>query len=69
MVVLEVPREEEFSALKNPPGSKSDCPDTARVDLSNLHKSWIKNAGGSFAGLKITDSLISNISDRNRLEK
>jgi len=48
VVVMEVPREEEFSALKNPPGSKSDCPDTARVDLSNLHKLWIKNAGGSF---------------------
>jgi len=46
--VFEVPREQEFSALKNPPGTKSDSPDSARQDLSNLHKSWVKNSGGSF---------------------
>lgn len=44
--VFEVPREEEFSALKNPPGTKTDSPDSSRQDLSNLHKSWIKKAGG-----------------------
>jgi len=46
VMVFEVPREEEFSALKNPPGTKTDSPDSSRLDLSNLHKSWIKRIGG-----------------------
>jgi len=45
-LVLEVAREEEFSALKNPPGTKTDSPDSSRQDLSKLHKSWIRKAGG-----------------------
>jgi len=45
-LVLEVAREEEFSALKNPPGTKSDSPDSSRQDLSKLHKSWVIKAGG-----------------------
>jgi len=44
--VLEVAREEEFAALKNPPGTSSDSPDTSRVALSELHKKWIIAAGG-----------------------
>lgn len=50
VIVLEVLREEEFSALKNAPGSKTDCPDTARSDLSNMHKSWVRKAGGIIKG-------------------
>lgn len=52
LAVLEVPREEEFAALKNPPGSTSDSPDTSRVALSNLHKRWIETAGGTVKGFK-----------------
>ncbi|KAJ2821064.1 UDP-N-acetylglucosamine pyrophosphorylase, partial [Coemansia erecta] len=33
MAVLEVAREEQFSPLKNAPGSGVDCPETARRDL------------------------------------
>ena len=33
--------------MKNPPGSSSDCPDTSRAALAELHKGWIEAAGGS----------------------
>ena len=46
--VLEVPREEEFSALKNGKGSPTDSPETAQRDLLNLHYNYIVKAGGKF---------------------
>ncbi len=46
--VLEVPREDEFSPLKNGPGAGSNCPETARQDLINAHYRFITNAGGRF---------------------
>ena len=45
MVVLAAPRAQEFSPLKNPPGSKADCPETSRNDLYALHKAWLEAAG------------------------
>ena len=45
LCVLEVPRREEFSPLKNAPGSAADCPETSRRDLLAQQKRWLINAG------------------------
>lgn len=50
LVVWEVNREDEFSALKNPDSSGKDCPSTARKDLFTLHKQFIQQAGGEITG-------------------
>lgn len=47
---FEIKRCEEFSPLKNSNDSKVDSPDTCRNDLSNLHKTWVTNAGGKLEG-------------------
>ncbi|CEP17588.1 hypothetical protein [Parasitella parasitica] len=44
--VLEVDRLDEFSPLKNAPGSASDCPETSRRDIIAQHVRFIENAGG-----------------------
>jgi len=44
-VALEVTRNEEFSPLKNAPGSKEDSPDTCREHVTALNTTWLKNAG------------------------
>ena len=43
--VLEVERKEEFSPLKNAPGTGSDDPETSRRDLLAQHKKFLENAG------------------------
>jgi len=43
--VLEVSRPEEFSPLKNAPGTGSDDPETSRKDLLSQHKRWLEAAG------------------------
>lgn len=45
-VTVEVPRDEEFSALKNADSAGKDCASTARNDIYTLHKKYIENAGG-----------------------
>lgn len=45
-VTWEVPRESEFSALKNSDDAGKDCPSTAKRDLLALHKKYILKAGG-----------------------
>lgn len=45
-VTWEVPRDSEFSALKNSDDVGKDCPSTAKRDLLALHKKYIVKAGG-----------------------
>ncbi|WVF65317.1 hypothetical protein IAT40_000043 [Kwoniella sp. CBS 6097] len=47
LCVLEVDRAEEFSPLKNAPGSKADCPETSRRDLLAQQKRWLESAGAT----------------------
>ncbi|XP_023022882.1 UDP-N-acetylhexosamine pyrophosphorylase-like protein 1 [Leptinotarsa decemlineata] len=58
-VTWEVPRNSEFSALKNADTADVDCPRTSRRDLLNLHKSYIENAGGKVScdGVEISPLL------------
>jgi len=49
MAALQVPREEEFAPVKNPPGAASDSPDTARQMIYELSKRRILAAGGALA--------------------
>lgn len=52
--VLEVARQEEFSPLKNAPGTGADDPDTSRRDLLAQHKRFLEKAGASVeAGVEI----------------
>lgn len=46
MAVFEVDRREEFSPLKNAPGSGADCPETSRRDILQQHLRFIEKAGG-----------------------
>jgi len=48
-VILEVDREEEFTPVKNAPGAKSDSPEAAKQMIADLHRNWVKTAGGSFS--------------------
>jgi UDP-N-acetylglucosamine/UDP-N-acetylgalactosamine diphosphorylase len=45
-LTMEVPRDEEFSALKNADSAGKDCPSTARQDLFRLHKRYVVASGG-----------------------
>lgn len=47
MMVLEVDRQEEFSPLKNAPGTGSDDPETSRKDLLAQQKRFLEAAGAS----------------------
>jgi len=44
--VLEVDRKDEFSPLKNAPGTGVDCPETSRRDVVAQHVRFIEAAGG-----------------------
>lgn len=45
-LLVEVKREDEFSPVKNAPGSATDSPETARASILSLHGRWIREAGG-----------------------
>lgn len=45
--VLEVRRDEDFSPLKNAPGTGSDDPETSRRDLLAQHKRFLEQAGAT----------------------
>ncbi|EPQ31111.1 uncharacterized protein PFL1_01300 [Pseudozyma flocculosa PF-1] len=47
LAVHEVARNEEFSPLKNAPGTGSDDPATSRRDLLAQQKRWLQNAGAT----------------------
>jgi len=50
MAVMEVLREDEFSPVKNAPGSETDSPETARRMMSDLAKKWLQLAGAKLIG-------------------
>lgn len=52
-VTVEVPRDEEFSALKNADSAGKDCATTSRKDIYHLHKKYIEQAGGSVEGTEV----------------
>lgn len=52
-VTFEVPREVEFSALKNHDSAGKDCASTARKDLFRLHRTYIEQAGGTVIGEEV----------------
>ncbi|XP_039438692.1 UDP-N-acetylhexosamine pyrophosphorylase [Culex pipiens pallens] len=52
-VTVEVPRDEEFSALKNADSAGKDCASTARADIYRLHKKYVEAAGGSVDGVEV----------------
>jgi UDP-N-acetylglucosamine/UDP-N-acetylgalactosamine diphosphorylase len=45
--VLEVARDEEFSPLKNAPGSSSDNPESSRRDLLAQHRRFLESVGAT----------------------
>jgi UDP-N-acetylglucosamine/UDP-N-acetylgalactosamine diphosphorylase len=49
LTVLEVERQEEFSPLKNAPGSATDGPETSRRDLLAQQKRWLEAQGAKLA--------------------
>lgn len=47
LIVWDVPRESEFSPVKNSDSAGKDCPKVALRDVLALHKSWLLKAGAA----------------------
>lgn len=60
--VLEVNRKDEFSPLKNAPGSDADCPETSRRDILSQHARFIEAAGGKIVAKEGSNSLEIEVS-------
>jgi UDP-N-acetylglucosamine/UDP-N-acetylgalactosamine diphosphorylase len=60
--ILEVDRKEEFSPLKNAPGSATDGPETSRRDLLAQNLRFIQAAGGNVLGKDGSDTLEVEVS-------
>ncbi|KAI8843009.1 nucleotide-diphospho-sugar transferase [Chytridium lagenaria] len=59
MAVLEVPRKDDFSPLKNAPGSKDgDSPETSRADILAQHVRFAKEAGAVVVGEELEISAV-----------
>lgn len=65
MAVLDIIREDEFSPVKNAPGSKTDSPDTARSMLSGQARHWLENAGCDFTSHMITAGAVKKQCNRS----
>ena len=67
LAVFEVPRQDEFSPLKNAPKTGVDCPETCKRDLMRLHVKYLRQAGAIIAAPSATalntewDSFFANI--------
>ena len=48
-IVCEVDAREGFAAVKNAPPADTETPDWVRAAISNLHRSWVQQAGGTVA--------------------
>jgi UDP-N-acetylglucosamine/UDP-N-acetylgalactosamine diphosphorylase len=66
--VFEVDRQEEFSPLKNGPGSKEDNQETSRRDVLLQGRRWIESAGGVIlddgdkdAGVEISPAVVPSM--------
>jgi len=59
--LIECERADEFAPVKNAPGEDTDSPDTARRMLSDLHRRWVTENGGTIEGdgLVEVDPLLS----------
>lgn len=64
-VTVEVPRDEEFSALKNADSAGKDCASTAKSDIYRLHRKYIENAGGSIVGEEVEISPLLSYGGEN----
>lgn len=52
---LEVDRNEEFSPLKNAPGSSSSCPETCKKACLERSTKWLKQAGAKLGAAKLVE--------------
>ncbi len=48
-IVVEGDPADWFAAVKNPPGDKSESPDTCRAAMVAMHRRWLQSAGLRFA--------------------
>jgi UDP-N-acetylglucosamine/UDP-N-acetylgalactosamine diphosphorylase len=54
---MEVRREDEFSPLKNAPGTGEDDPETSRRDIMTQGKRWVEAAGATVVGERAAEGV------------